>query len=159
MVRHNAVIVFQCASSLYTRLDPWCTKHEINLSLVSSLVCVLELLFRLHPGNIVQIDEIALAHLFGNALGFLTQSFVCIQIEDNLMVQRLFLVNKSNQVRDKLFLRIRGCLGLTVLHKDRLECPCTAVSTCVAYTEIPSDNCNLGVSFPYQSLIASASHP
>jgi hypothetical protein len=62
MVQHDAIIVFQCASSLYTCLDPWCTKHEINLLLVSSLVGVLESLLRIHPTNIMQIDEIALVH-------------------------------------------------------------------------------------------------
>jgi hypothetical protein len=94
MIGHDTVIVFQCPSTLYTFSDLWCTKHKVDPSLVSSPVGVLKLLIKIHARYIMEIREIAVRHEFRDPLGVLSYHLICIQVENDLMIQCPLLVDK-----------------------------------------------------------------
>ena len=102
MVRYDTVVVFQCTSALYAFSDSWGSQHEIDSPVAAPSKCVFQLVSGIDFAHIQQISKATFPDEFGDALRFLSNYFICIKVQNNVMILFLFCFDVLGQINDKL---------------------------------------------------------
>ena len=144
VVRYDTIVVFQCTSVPYAFSDSWGSQHEIDLPVAAPLKCVFQSVSGINFTCIQQIGKATFPDEFGDALRFLSNYFICIKVQNNVMILFLFCFDVLGQINNKLLPWVGWCGCMFVPHIDCFVSPCTVI-TFILDTPVPSDYWYLGV--------------
>ena len=102
VVGYDTIVVFQCTSAPYAFSDSWGSQHEIDLPVAALSKHVFQLVSSIDFARIQQIGKAAFPDEFGDALRFLSNYFICIKVQNNLVILFLFCFDVLGQINDKL---------------------------------------------------------
>ena len=102
VVGYDTIVVFECTSAPDAVSNSWGAQHEIDVPVAAPLEGVIQLVIGIKFAHIQQVGKSTVPDKFGYALGFLPKYFICIKVQNNVMVLTLLFFDVLSQVNYKL---------------------------------------------------------